>query len=184
MLRIRGLVPDGRCRAPHNPTAGPPSWHSIARPCRRPQPRAAGRGIMRFLARAPDLASATWAVFFMWQSTSGQPRARLNAGALAHGALRRMAALDVALTTGNGGTDGFLRFLHAMRDRHARFFSTPIDFFGDLAGKTSRTSRNRTRNLCKKRRSLIDRAVFFGRFFRRSYASGVVRSNDHKSRTL
>ena len=135
MLQARGLVPDGRCHAPRIPPARPPSWHSIARPYGRPQPRAAGRGLMRFLARAPDLALAMWAVFPMPRGNPGHSSTRINAGEFPHGPLRRLAVSHVELTTWIGGPGLFLHFFHAMHAQTRTVFCDPNRLFLGPHGK-------------------------------------------------
>ena len=137
LLRTRGLVPDGRCHAPHIPPTRPSSWHSIARVHMRPQPRAVGCALMRFLAQAPDLALAMWAVFPMPRGNSGQSRTRLNAGALAHGPLCWLPALHPVLTKGSGGTGRFLCVFHAMHARTRTVFCDPNRLFLGPFGKKS-----------------------------------------------
>ena len=105
---------------------------------------------MRFLARAPDLALAMWAVFPMPRGDSGQSQSRVIAGELPHGPLCRLRALHVELTTGSGGAGRVLHFFMPCTHRHARFFVTPIDFFWDLTEKSRKTSRIRTADLRKK----------------------------------
>ena len=129
LLQTRGLVPEGRCHAPHIADANPPFWHSTARPYGRPQPRAAGRGLMRFLARAPDLALAMWAVFPMPRGNAGHSSTRINAGALAHGPLCRLVLLNPVLIRGSGGTGRFLCVFHAMHARTRKVFCDPNRLF-------------------------------------------------------
>ena len=129
LLQTRGLVPEGRCHAPHIADANPPFWHSTARPYGRPQPRAAGRGRMRFLVRAPDLAFAMWDVFPMARGSGGHSSTRSNAGELPHGPLRRLAALHVELTTWIGGPGLFLHFFHAMHAQTRTVFLRPQSTF-------------------------------------------------------
>ena len=152
LLRTRGLVPDGRCHAPRIAPARPSSWHSIARPHMRPQPRAVGRGLMRFLARAPDLALAMWAVFPMPRGNAGHSSTRINAGALAHGPLCWLAFLHPVLIKGSGGTGRFLCVFHAM---HARTRTVFCDSNRLFLGPPGKKSRIRTADLRKKRRSLL-----------------------------
>ena len=130
MLRPRGLGPDGRCHAPHIAGADPPFWHSIARPCIRPQPGAEGRGRMQFLVRAPDLAFAMWDVFPMARGSGGHSSTRSNAGELPHGPLRRLAALHVELTTWIGGPGLFLHFFMPCRTDRTVFCDPNRLFLG------------------------------------------------------
>ena len=157
MLRPRGLGPDGRCHAPHIAGADPPFWHSIVRPCIRPQPGAAGRGRMRFLVRAPDLAFAMWDVFPMARGDSGHSSTRSNAGEMSHGPLRGLAALHVELTTWIGGPGLFLHFFHAMHAQTRTVFCDPNRLF---LGPHGKNVGNRTRVRSKYRRSLYNRANF------------------------
>ena len=144
LLRTRGLVPDGRCHAPPIPPARPSSWHSIARVYIRPQPRAVGRGLMRFLARAPDLALAMWAVqvFPMPRGNAGHSSTRINAGEFPHGPLRRLAVSHVELTTWIGGPGLFLHFFHAMHAQTRTVFCDPNRLF---LGPYGKNVGNRTR---------------------------------------
>ena len=157
MLRTRGLVPDGRCHAPHIPPARPSSWHRIARPHMRPQPRAVGCALMRFLARASDPAFAMWAVFPMPRGDFGQSRTRLNAGASAHWPLCRFRALHPVLIKGSGGPGLFLCVFHAMHAQTRTVFGGPNRLFWGPYGKNVG---NRTRVRSKYRRSLYNRANF------------------------
>ena len=123
--------------APRITPTRPSSWHSIARPHMRPQPRAVGRGLMRFLARAPDLALAMWAVFPMPRGNAGQSSTRINAGALAHGPLCRLVFLHPVLIRGSGGTGRFLCVFHAMHARTRTVFCDPNRLFLGPFGKKS-----------------------------------------------
>ena len=141
LLQTRGLVPEGRCHAPHIADANPPFWHSTARPYGSPQPRAAGRGLMRFLARASDPAFAMWAVFPMLRGDFGQSRTRLNAGASAHWPLCRFRALHPVLIKGSGGPGLFLCVFHAMHAQTRTVFCDPNRLFLGPYGKSRKTSR-------------------------------------------
>ena len=157
LLRTRGLVPDGRCHAPHIPPARPSSWHRIARPHMRPQPRAVSCALMRFLARASDPAFAMWAVFPMPRGDFGQSRTRLNAGASAHWPLCRFRALHPVLIKGSGGPGLFLCVFHAMHAQTRTVFCDPNRLF---LGPYGKNVGNRTRVRSKYRRSLYNRANF------------------------
>ena len=148
---------EGQCHAPHIPPARPSSWHRIARPHMRPQPRAVGCALMRFLARAPDLALAMWAVFPMPRGNAGRSSTRINAGALAHGPLCRLAFLHPVLIKGSGGTGRFLCVFHAMHAQTRTVFCDPNRLF---LGPHGKNVGNRTRVRSKYRRSLYNRANF------------------------
>ena len=160
LLRTRGLVPDGRCHAPRITSAGPCPWDSIAWPYMRPQPRAAGRGLMRFLTRAPDLALAMWAVFPMPRGNSGQSRSCLDAGASAHGPLCRFAALHPVLIKGSGGTGRFLCVFHAIHARTRTVFCDLNRLFLGPPGKKSQNVADRTADLRKNVALSYNRLLF------------------------
>ena len=136
---------------------------------------------MRFLARAPDLALAMWAVFPMPRGNPGHSSTRINAGEFPHGPLRRLAVSHVELTTWIGGPGLFLHFFHAMHAQTRTVFCDPNRLFLGPYGKKSRI---RTTDLLQKTSLSYRRSCFFGRFFRRSYVWGGVgsqsRAHTHK----
>ena len=146
-------------RPPYPPRKS--SWHRIARPHMRPQPRAVGCALMRFFARASDPAFAMWAVFPMPRGDFGQSRTRLNAGASAHWPLCRFRALHPVLIKGSGGPGLFLCVFHAMHAQTHTVFCDPNRLFLGPPGKKVAKCRGfEPLTFAKKRRSLIETAVF------------------------
>ena len=96
-----------------------------------------GCELTRFLGGACDLALAMWAVFPTPRGNYGQCRTRLNAGALAHGSLCRLAFLHPVLIKGSGGTGRFWCVFHVIHARARTVFLRPQSTFLGPPGKKS-----------------------------------------------